>query len=121
MVDNEDQTLTNVSGFITGLPGMENYTVVDAGGTDDEIHVLNEDNEVVEIFELDAADNYNQADDAPKYIKRLLQRSRNLQSAVDKKGDFLYNKTQGKRNVTKNKPSTRFIKGAKMGDEIFGN
>ena len=121
VVDNEDQTLTNVSGFITGLPGMENYTVVDAGGSDDEIHVLNEDDEVVEIFELDAADNYNQADDAPKYIKRLLQRSRNLQSAVDKKGDFLYNKTQGKRNVTKNKPSTRFIQGAKMGDEIFGN
>ena len=121
VADNEDQTLTNVSGFITGLPGMENYTVVDAGGSDDEIHVLNEDDEVVEIFELDAADNYNQADDAPKYIKRLLQRSRNLQSAVDKKGDFLYNKTQGKRNVTKNKPSTRFIQGAKMGDEIFGN
>ena len=121
VVDNEDQTLTNVAGFITGLPGMENYTVVDAGGTDDEIHVLNEDNEVVEIFELDAADNYIQADDAPKYIKRLLQRSRNLQAAVDKKGDFLYNKTQGKRNIEKNKPSTRFIKGAKMGDEIFGN
>jgi hypothetical protein len=121
VTDDEDQTLTNVSGFITGLPGMENYTVVDAGGSDDEIHVLNEDDEVVEIFELDAADNYNQADDAPKYIKRLLQRSRNLQSAVDKKGDFLYNKTQGKRNVTKNKPSTRFIQGAKMGDEIFGN
>lgn len=121
VVDNEDQTLTNVSGFITGLPGMENYTVVDAGGSDDEIHVLNEDDEVVEIFELDAADKYNQADDAPKYIKRLLQRSRNLQSAVDKKGDFLYNKTQGKRNIEKNKPTTRFIKGAKMGDEIFGN
>lgn len=121
VVDDEDQTLTNVSGFITGLPGMENYTVVDAGGSDDEIHVLNEDDEVVEIFELDAADKYNQADDAPKYIKRLLQRSRNLQSAVDKKGDFLYNKTQGKRNIEKNKPTTRFIKGAKMGDEIFGN
>lgn len=121
VVDNEDQTLTNVSGFITGLPGMENYTVVDAGGSDDEIHVLNEDDEVVEIFELDAADKYNQADDAPKYIKRLLQRSRNLQAAVDKKGDFLYNKTQGKRNIEKNKPTTRFIKGAKMGDEIFGN
>ena len=119
VVDNEDQTLTNVAGFITGLPGMENYTVVDAGGTDDEIHVLNEDNEVVEIFELDAADNYIQADDAPKYIKRLLQRSRNLQAAVDKKGDFLYNKTQGKRIITKNKPSTRFIKGATLGDEIF--
>lgn len=121
VVDNEDQTLTNVSGFITGLPGMENYTVVDAGGSDDEIHVLNEDDEVVEIFELDAADKYNQADDAPKYIKRLLQRSRNLQAAVDKKGDFLYNKTQGKRNIEKNKPTTRFIQGAKMGDEIFGN
>ena len=121
VADNEDQTLTNVSGFITGLPGMENYTVDDAGGSDDEIHVLNEKGEIVEIFELDVADNYNQADDAPKYIKRLLQRSRNLQSAVDKKGDFLYNKTQGKRNVTKNKPSTRFIQGAKMGDEIFGN
>lgn len=121
VVDDEDQTLTNVSGFITGLPGMENYTVVDAGGSDDEIHVLNEDDEVVEIFELDAADKYNQADDAPKYIKRLLQRSRNLQAAVDKKGDFLYNKTQGKRNIEKNKPTTRFIKGAKMGDEIFGN
>ena len=119
VVDDEDQTLTNVAGFITGLPGMENYTVVDAGGTDDEIHVLNEDNEVVEIFELDAADNYIQADDAPKYIKRLLQRSRNLQAAVDKKGDFLYNKTQGKRIITKNKPSTRFIKGATLGDEIF--
>ena len=121
VADDEDQTLTNVSGFITGLPGMENYTVNDAGGSDDEIQVLNEKGEVVEIFELDVADNYNQADDAPKYIKRLLQRSRNLQSAVDKKGDFLYNKTQGKRNVTKNKPSTRFIQGAKMGDEIFGN
>jgi len=119
MVDDEDQTLTNVAGFITGLPGMENYKVTDAGGSDDEIHVLDEDNNIVEIFELDAADNYNQADDAPKYIKRLLQRSRNLQAAVDKKGDFLYNKTQGKRNITKNKPSTRFIKGAKQGDEIF--
>jgi hypothetical protein len=119
VVDNEDQTLTNVAGFITGLPGMENYTVVDAGGSDDEIHVLDEDDNVVEIFELDAADNYIQADDAPKYIKRLLQRSRNLQAAVDKKGDFLYNKTQGKRIITKNKPSTRFIKGATLGDEIF--
>ena len=119
VVDNEDQMLVFVAGFITGLPGMENYTVDDAGGTDDEIHVLNEDNEVVEIFELDAADNYIQADDAPKYIKRLLQRSRNLQAAVDKKGDFLYNKTQGKRIITKNKPSTRFIKGATLGDEIF--
>ena len=121
VTDDEDQTLTNVSGFITGLPGMEKYTVVDAGGSDDEIHVLDEDDNIVEIFELDAADKYIQADDAPKYIKRLLQRSRNLQAAVDKKGDFLYNKTQGKRNVTKNKPSTRFIQGAKMGDEIFGN
>ena len=93
MTDDEDQTLTNVSGFITGLPGMEKYTVVDAGGSDDEIHVLDEDDNIVEIFELDAADKYIQADDAPKYIKRLLQRSRNLQAAVDKKGDFLYNKT----------------------------
>ena len=121
VTDDEDQTLTNVSGFITGLPGMEKYTVVDAGGSDDEIHVLDEDDNIVEIFELDAADKYIQADDAPKYIKRLLQRSRNLQSAVDKKGDFLYNKTQGKRNIEKKKPSTRFIQGAKMGDEIFGN
>ena len=121
VADNEDQTLTNVSGFITGLPGMEKYTVVDAGGSDDEIHVLDEDDNIVEIFELDAADKYIQADDAPKYIKRLLQRSRNLQAAVDKKGDFLYNKTQGKRNIEKKKPSTRFIQGAKMGDEIFGN
>jgi len=121
VTDDEDQTLTNVSGFITGLPGMEKYTVVDAGGSDDEIHVLDEDDNIVEIFELDAADKYIQADDAPKYIKRLLQRSRNLQAAVDKKGDFLYNKTQGKRNIEKKKPSTRFIQGAKMGDEIFGN
>jgi hypothetical protein len=121
VADDEDQTLTNVSGFITGLPGMEKYTVVDAGGSDDEIHVLDEDDNIVEIFELDAADKYIQADDAPKYIKRLLQRSRNLQAAVDKKGDFLYNKTQGKRNIEKKKPSTRFIQGAKMGDEIFGN
>ena len=113
VADDEDQTLTNVAGFITGLPGMENYKVIDAGGTDDELHVLDEDDNIVEKFELDAADNYNQAKDAPIYIKRLLQRSRNLQAAADKKGDFLYDKTQGKRNSTSQKFNPSFVKGGK--------
>jgi hypothetical protein len=87
---------------------MGGYKVETSNANDDEISIFDEDGKVVEIFELDDSDGFN-SKSGPKYIKRLLLRSKNLVKKEDP--DAVYNKTKGKRNVTENTPSPSFITG----------